>query len=341
MSDEQSVEAKIEQTLFPSEEAPVEEAPVAVAEEAPEMAEAAPAEEVDTTESAPEMTEEADPVEEEDVETLAAVLGLSDEQVEITEKGDILINAMVDNEQVQVPFKDIIAAYQGTEYATKRAEEVVQQRETLDKEIEEARQTAQAKLEQMQTVSKLMEQELLQDYNSHNWQELSMHNPAEYHRLREQYTQKAHRIKELQATLSKEGEQQRQEMLQMQKHRFDKLMESESAKMLAANPTWHNPAVREKDFTELRNFLKETYQYSDDEINQIVDHRLVKLIQDAYKNKAPQATTQGKKVVPAFGSATANRVAAAANARAAKARKAALRKSGSQAALTQVLLDRV
>lgn len=340
----EAVEAKIEQALYPVEEAPVEE-PVAEVEKAP-------MEEVDTTDAVveedeqPVPQEEVEPQEEEaepeeEVETLAAVLGLTEEQVDIKEDGAVLINAVVDGDQVQVPFQDIIAAYQGKEFVAKRSEEIIAQKAKLEEEITTARQAAEQKLGQMQTVSQLMEKELLTEYNQHNWSELSRTNPAEYHRLREMYTQKAHRIKDLQKTLTEEGQMQQQEMMKQNQAKFSQVIESETEKLLAANPTWHNPQIRDKEMAQLRDFLKSSYGYSEDEINQVVDSRLVKLIQDAYKNRAPAETVKGKKVAPSFQAPAAGRVAAAANARAAKARKAALRKSGSTAALTSVLLDRV
>ena len=340
---EPAVEAKIEQALYPVEEAPVEE-PVAEVEQAP-------MEEVETTDAVveedeqPVPQEEVEPQEEEqpeeEVETLAAVLGLADEQVDIKEDGAVLINAVVDGEQVQVPFQDIIESNQGKEFVAKRSEEIIAQKAQLEEEITTARQTAEQKLQQMQTVSQLMEKELLTEYNQHNWSELSRTNPAEYHRLREMYTQKAHRIKDLQKTLTEESQMQQQELMKQNQAKFAQVIESETEKLLAANPTWHNPQIRDKEMAQLRDFLKTSYGYSEEEINQVVDSRLVKLIQDAYKNRAPAATVKGKKVAPSFQAPAAGRVAAAANARAAKAKKAALRKSGSTSALTSVLLDRV
>ena len=225
--------------------------------------------------------------------------------------------------------------------AAKKAEEVVAQKQQLEQEITEAQQAAQEKLGQMKKVSDLMEKELLADYNQHDWALLSQQNPGEYHRLREMYSIKAKRIKGLQESLSEEEKQQQEEGAKQQQQMYQKHLQVEGEKLLAANPTWQNPQVREKEMTELRSFLKTQYEYSDQEINQIADSRLIKLIQDAYSRKAPAKTVEDKKVIPKFQTPSAGRVKAAATARAAKAKRAALRRSGSQDALTQVLVDRM
>lgn len=332
MSDD--IETKIESALFGAPEPTADPAP-----EQTELQLVPDAEEAEEVEGAEEGIQKLDDIEEAE-ESLAAVLGVSEDQIDVRDTGEVVLKASIDGEEVEVPLKDMLAAYQGTEYATRKSQEVVEQQQQLQQEIAEAQRAAQEKLGQMEKVSKLMEKELLADYNSHDWQRLSHENPAEYNRLRDMYSVKAKRIKELQTSLLEEGKQQSEQMVEMQKAQYQQHLKAESEKMLAANPTWHNPQVREKEMTELRSFLNKDYGYTDEEINQIADSRLIKLIQDAYRGKAPAQTVKSKKVVPAFQAPSGGRAKAAANARAAKARKAALRKTGSTDALTQVLMDR-
>lgn len=329
MADEESIVEQLEQAMYGSKadaEASLPDEPVAEEE----------VEEVE--EEGAKSLDEIEPAED---ETLGAILGLSDDQLEVDEAGKVFVKASIDGEEKQVAVQDLLAAFQGTEFAAKKAEEVVAQKQQLEQEITEAQQAAQEKLGQMKKVSDLMEKELLADYNQHDWALLSQQNPGEYHRLREMYSIKAKRIKGLQESLSEEEKQQQEEGAKQQQQMYQKHLQVEGEKLLAANPTWQNPQVREKEMTELRSFLKTQYEYSDQEINQIADSRLIKLIQDAYSRKAPAKTVEDKKVIPKFQTPSAGRVKAAATARAAKAKRAALRRSGSQDALTQVLVDRM
>lgn len=329
MSEDAPLESKIEAALYgvPEPEAAQEEV-VAEGEVVEEQEE--PLEEI---------AEKLEDVES-DEGSLAAMLGLSDEEIDVTEAGEVLVKTVIDGEPTEVKVKDLVAAFQGTEFANKKASEIIEQKQQLEQEIAEAQHAAKEKLDQMVTVSSLMEKELLAEFNGQDWKQLSINNPAEYHRLRDMYTEKARRIKGLQESLTKEQVQQQEQLQQAQTEKFQHIMSVETEKIIAANPTWQNPQIREKEMGELRSFLSTKYQYSDEEINQIADSRLVKLIQDAYRSQAPAATVKSKKVVPSFQAPSGGRQKAAANARAVKARKAALRASGSQEALTQVLMDR-
>ena len=333
---EENIESRIETALF--------DTPPPAADPEPEQTElqlvpdAEEAEEVET-EAEGEGAQKLEDLEQQ--ETLASVLGIAEEQIDVRDNGEVILKASVDGEEVEVPLKDMLAAYQGTEFASKKSQEVIEQQQKLEQEIAEVQQAAQEKLGQMQKVSTLMEKELLAEYNGHDWQRLSQENPAEYNRLKDMYSTKAQRLKSVQESLVAEEKQQQEQAMETQKARYQQHLKVESEKILAANPTWHNPQVKEKEMGDLRSFLNKNYGYSDEEINQIADSRLVKLIQDAYKIQAPAETVKSKKVVPAFQTPSGGRAKAAANARAAKARKAALRKTGSTDALTQVLLDRM
>jgi hypothetical protein len=332
------IEATIEQALYPTEEEvqqPVPRVEIDPNESENLVLEPEAAEEVETEEA------EA-PVVEEEIESMASVLGLADDQVKVTDEGAVVINAVIDGESVEVPLSDLVASYQGTQYNTKQADEVIQQKAELETAVQQIQQATQQKLQQMQTVSKLMEKELLSEYNQQNWDELSRTNPQEYHRQREMYSAKAQRIKGIQEQFNKEGQEQQQQRQEYQQQKMQQLIVAEQAKVLAANPTWHNQQVKDADMANLRSFLSKGYGYSDEEISMITDSRLVHLIQDAYKAKSPQQTTKKKQAIPTFQkSSGGGRTAAAANARAVKARRAALKKSGSNDALAKVLIDRM
>ena len=334
MSDD-NIQAKLESALFGTPEPEPTPEPEQTELQLVPDAEEAEESEVQEEETSAKKLEDLDAE-----DSLAAMLGLSDDEIDVREDGQVVLKTSVDGEEVTLNVKEVLASYQATEFATKKAQEVVEQRQQLAQEIAATQQAAKDKLDQMQKVSSLMEKELLAEYNSHNWDQLRVEAPAEYNRLRDVYSQKAQRIKSLQTSLVEEENTQKEQTQQAQRQQFETYLAGESEKILAANPTWQNPQIREKEMTELRTFLNEGYGYTEEEINQIADSRLVRLIQDAYRNKAPAATVKSKKVVPAYQAPSGGRAKAAANARAVKARKAALRKTGSTDALTQVLLDK-
>ena len=286
--------------------------------------------------------EEPEEPEVDEQETIAQIFGLEEDQVKITKDG-IYFKATVDDKAVELSLNDLIASYQATEFSSRRAQELVDERTAFEQKASELFENVNTKLQEMDTVSQLMEKELIADYNSVDWPQLMHSDPRKYNKLREQYSAKARRVKELKDHLSTEAEQQQQRQNEIQQEQMGRYLKAERDKMLAANPTWNDNKVRDKEIGQLRGFLTDTYGFTEEEMATITDNRMVRLIQDAYKATAPGSTIKGKENKPRFQKNSSEaKIAAAANARAAKARKQALRKSGgTNKALAQVLLDRM
>lgn len=331
MSDD--IEARIEQNLFGT---PTEETSDPEQTELQLVSDA----EVEETEEVQEKEEATELKELEHDETLASILGLPEDLVDVKESGEVILKASIAGEEKEVQLKELLERYQDSEFSSTKSQELVEQQQKFEQEMLEAKQETDAKLKEMVKVSKLMEQNLLADFNQINWQQLEQQDPAEYNRLRKAFSYKAQQLKGVQETLTEEEKAQNEASNKQQQEKFSRHLKAESEKILAANPTWHNEAVKQKEMGELRNFLSTGFGYTDEEMDMIADSRLVRLIQAAYKNKAPEATIKEKKVVPAYQSPTGGRQKAAANARAAKAKRQRLRDTGSTDALTAVLMDK-
>lgn len=233
-------------------------------------------------------------------ETLAEMLGVSDDQLNVTEDGDFMINLTIDGNQSQMSLKDVIKNVQSEKSVTNRSKALAEEREQFDNLVNTKNAEIEAAIEQNAALAHIMEQELLSEYTNESWDELKEFNPGEYAAKRQDYGIKYQRIQGIKAELQERHtamvEQARQERHAAQQEYLKGQWEA----MVGNNPTWSDKSVYESDMSGLRDFATDAYGFSDADFAHVTDARLIELIKDAksYRDGKKAATKKRKRSVP-------------------------------------------
>jgi type I site-specific restriction endonuclease len=299
----------------------------------------------DTDSEDGEGSEDLDEIANEEELTLAGYLGIDEDRLIVDDEGQVSFNAVIDGEQKAVPLSELAKSYQLQGHVNNKSIAL----ETERKEFEEQRtvvaQDLQSKLEEVSNMTKMVEQQLLGDFNSIDWDRLRVENPSEWSALRQEYAEKAQNIQRMQSQISAgQKELSDKEQLEMQNQQQDYL-KGELSKMIAANPTWADNEVMKAETGKLKAFLTDAYGFTAEEFQYVTDHRLIGMIQDAQAYRSGKKNAQAKKdkKLPKFlkpGVAKGNSQSLA-KARAVKANKAAVKKNGSVQNVANALLDRM
>lgn len=278
--------------------------------------------------------------------SLAEYLGLDNDRIKEDDNGDLVFDAIIDGETKQVPLKDLAASYQLQGHVNNKSIAL----ETARKDFEATRQSIATQMEQrvqgIESLTKTLEDDLVSEYNSIDWDALRVQNPAEWTALRQEYADKANRIQKAQGLASEERNRILEEQQAIAKQEHAKHIEKEYEKVLADNPKWVDESVRIAEQAEIKDFLTSSYGFTEQEFAMVTDSRLVKLIQDAkkYKLSSKQAESKKEKVVPKFrkptnAKANSNQLA---KARSVKAKKAKVKASnGNPKDIADLILDRM
>ena len=179
----------------------------------------------------------------------------------------------------------------------------------------------------------LNEQTLLAEYNGIDWDSLRMTEPGEWAALQQQFNQRALQIQQVKDLAGQESQRLTQEQQQQQQKSLQDRAAGELQKMMADNPTWSDQTVMAKDIGEVGAFLRNQYGFTDQEIADNIDHRLMRMFKDAMAFHAGTKAITDKKVpanVPKFvkpGTGGGDRPSLQ-KARQVKETKQAIRKSG-------------
>ena len=281
----------------------------------------------------------------EDELSLAGYLGLDDDKLTVNDDGSVVFNAIIDGQAKEVPLKDLATSYQMQGHVNNKSIALENERKEFETQRDAIATSLEAKFAENANFAKVLEEQLVSDYNQIDWDRLRAEQPSEWSALRQEYAEKAQNIQATQAQIGQEQRKLMDERNEVRNNQHQLHLQAEMQKMVAANPTWSNPEVMKSDTDKMKAFLGESYGFSKEDFAMVTDHRLIGLIQDAqaYRNGKSAAKVKINKNVPKFqkpGAAKGN-AKSLAKARGIKANRESLKKSGKTQDAARILLDRM
>lgn len=280
----------------------------------------------------PKGTEPEDEAVDGDV-TLASMLGLGDDQLEYDDQNNVVFNAIIDGETHKVPVSELVKSYQLQGHVNNKSIALENDRKEFHATRDQAYGELTTRLQGLNQLIQMNEQALLAEYNGIDWNTLRMTEPGEWAALQQQFNQRALQIQQVKDLAGQESQRLTQEQQQQQQQALQDRVAGELQKMMADNPTWSDQAVMAKDIGEVGAFLRNQYGFTDQEIADNIDHRLMRMFKDAMAFHAGTKAIADKKVpasVPKFvkpGTGGGDRPSLQ-KARQVKETKQAIRKSG-------------
>lgn len=244
------------------------------------------------SESTTEETQETDATEAEqpkNLRDLAQFLKLDYDQLLESIQAEIKI----DGEDGAVPLSKVIKSYQLEGHLNRKSMELSDARKAFEQEAQTKRQQYEQGLDQLNQSLTLANQMLQGEYSQINWAELEKSEPLEYLKLRTKFEDRQKQL--LQSYQLLQQEEQKRQATQTQA--FTSMIEDEGKKLLNSIPEWKDAKVKQRDKDAIKGYLK-SLNYSDKEIGEVYDHRLVLMVRDAmrYRDLQNKKTEITKKV---------------------------------------------
>ena len=243
--------------------------------------------------------EASDEPEEESTDTfesladLAEATGMEIDDFLDTVKQKVKING----EEMEVSLKDLTAGYQMEQDYRRKTTELSEQRKGFDAEKEQAASQIQVKFQEAEQLTANLESQLMGEYNNIDWNALETQDREEWLVQRQKFSERAQQLEQTKTTIQGQLQQRNQEQQAKQQQDFQSHLVKENESLLQAIPEWSDETVRGAEVAEMTSYLGQ-YGFSEDEANQISDHRIMRLIRDSYKgaNKNQKIDVVKKKV---------------------------------------------
>lgn len=289
-------------------------------------------EKVDDPELEPEDEPKTQPDGDDDV-TLASVLGVGDDALAYDKDGNVVFNATVDGQVMQVPINDLVSSYQLSNQLSARNVEFDNQIKEFEQNRDQAYTVLADRLQAANSMIQMAEQALTEEFNGIDWNGLRYSDPAEWAAQRQLMQERIGAIEQAKRQVKEQATKANEEYQQAAQTKRNEYMQQEINKMVAANPTWSDQEVMAKEVHEIGQFLGTNYGFKPEEIASVMDSRLMKLVQDAHAFHSGKQGIKDKRIpdnVPKFrksGNNSGDR-ASLVKARQVKAQKQAIRNSG-------------
>lgn len=275
-----------------ADDASEQQAPTPKPEAKPEVATAA-AEQADApadtdSEPADEPKPDSETPNEYHLADIAKLLGADESALDVDDEGAVLVKTKVDGQDGKVKFADLVKSYQLQGHVDKQVREAAEMRKSANEQMQAAQQQVQIQQQLVGQIAevKAVEAELAK-YAAINWRDLYDADPAQaakldhqYRDLQQQHAQKIDVVKQAHQQLQQQGEQQRVATLQFERQA-----------LLKAVPEWSDDAKASKDRAGIVADLK-ARGYSDNDVQNLTDHKAVLLARDAWLYRQQQATNK-------------------------------------------------
>lgn len=247
-------------------------------------------EEVEETEEATEeeATEEDDDSYEEEEESEDTDLEDDESDDEPDDVAPETYTVKVDGKEVEVTLENLMQSYSGQGKIQKGMQEAAETR----KAAEQIKQQAEAMYQQMsQTLAQVQQHGVLQEPQPPS-KELLQTDPIGYVEARADYEERMQQFQQQQYRIQQMAQMRQEEMAKLQREH----LQQEAIKLKEVVPELSNPKTAAKFRNDLVEFGKQN-GFSLEELNQVSDHRALKLLADAMRYnqlKAGRATAEQK-----------------------------------------------
>lgn len=194
------------------------------------------------------------------------------------------VTAKIDGVETQVPLSDVLKSYQLEGHVNNKSIELSNQRNAFEQERQAAQTMFRQQIQQNTTLGNLAMQMLTHEYQQVDWNALRAQNPAEFAALNAEFQQRQGQIQNyLQAVNQAAVQEQQQQQMSLQQ-----AIKGENEKLMGAIPEWRNQETFSKDTNAMKTYAR-SLGFQDAELNQIFDHRYMRVLHDAARYQALQA----------------------------------------------------
>lgn len=273
-----------------------------------EKDETLPQEEAETEDEQSE--DKADQEEAEEAATWAEALGLDDSQIVLDDDGNFKsVITKVEGKTQQVDLKELVKGYQIDSYNTLKSEALTAERQRFEQQANQQAAELQQRIGQANALVSNMEQQIVGEFNSIDWEQLRQADPAEYAAQRQDYAVKYNNVQQMTQNIQLEQQHLQQEQANKVQQANNARLQSEAQLVLKEHPEWENPEVRDKELGSMRGLLQDKYGYTAEEISRVDDHRIIKIAGDlqAYHAIKKEGAPKLEKKVPKYSKPISNR----------------------------------
>ena len=245
----------------------------------------------------PEDDDDYEAGDEEGLAELASELGLDSDKLALNEDGEIVVKLRVSGEEKQVTLTEAISGAQYRAANDQKAQKLSEERRTFETERQYVAEEFNGRLQQVQGLGHMLEQQLLSEYNNVDWQALKAADPATFVIKQQEFSQRQHELQQAGQMVGQQMLQNRQQMEQREKAERAEILAAERVAMVESVPEWSDSEVMKKDLASMVEY-GQSLGFSEDDLSNVIHNRELQVLRKAYLYDRGQTFAEKKSKTP-------------------------------------------
>lgn len=196
---------------------------------------------------------------------LAQFLGIDESMIDVDETGQPVFKTKIDGEERSAKFEDFLKDHQKQGAADKRMREAAAKEQAADRKLQEADQAIQGKLQEQQQslqnlaqINAILQQELIGERQSVNWDELWAANAAQARAYERRFDERQGRINAVFQQIQARNAQAQQQAEAMRKGNAEKAQAAQRDRLLKLVPEWADEETYGKERREILAWVEKS-----------------------------------------------------------------------------------
>jgi DNA repair exonuclease SbcCD ATPase subunit len=236
--------------------------------------------EVEAEEQDEDLVEEAEEEIEEDLEEDIEDLDSEEVEEDAEEIEEDLeqpeqFTVKIDGIEQEVTLEELKNGYSRQQDYTRKTQELSEQKKTVSRQLQEISEKDAIYAELLPRLEAQLE-ELVG--NEPDWNQLYEEDPTAYVRERQLWDEKKDKLSKVQA----EKQRLEQENLAKRQEQIKQIIEEGNQKLSELIPEWQKSEVKQKEITDIRNYAVNSLGFNQEEMDAIVDYRVLNGLRQAW-----------------------------------------------------------
>ena len=280
-----SIEERVERIISHQPEAKEE-----VKQEAPEGVKEEASEEVEAPESDAQEEEDGPQI---SLTDAAKILGVDEALLDVDEDGTLKIKTKIDGQEGAAKLQDFLKSYQLQGHIDAKSRAIAEEAKRVQAERMQFEEMARGEVSRFETLVNVAQQQLMREFASINWDELSQNDPVDYVAKKHAFEARHAQIQ----GLTQQAMNYRQQLEQSQQMRVAQHIQAESQRLSTLIPEWSDATKANQEKGELAEWLLSAGA-SPNAVNTLYDAGIVAALRKAMlaDKAAPKVAAVEKKV---------------------------------------------
>ena len=211
---------------------------------------------------------------------LAEELGLEADKLILSEDGDIQIRLRVNGKDEVIDLKEAVSQTQFSRANDEKARNIAEEKKVFEQERAEFAQSYQQQMQQIQGLGQMLEQKLMQEFQSVDFERLRITDPAEWTAKQLEFQQRQQELQQAGQMLGNQmrAEQEHQSNQEAQERAV--ILQSEREQMIENNPSWRDEEKMRGDLSEIVEYAS-SIGFSQEELSDVIYSRHVEVLKKA------------------------------------------------------------